>query len=97
MAKISVFDCIGKFLAIVGSVVLVVAFLPVINPTLLGKEHYRDGMTAHNYCGVVVAIIVLNASWYFNKKAQRLKKKVQLKDGVDTKMDTKRVKKGIVE
>jgi len=64
-------------LAIIGAVVLVLAFLPIINPGLLGREHYRDGMRAWNYLTAVIAVIVLSISWYFNKKAQRLRKDVQ--------------------
>jgi len=77
MRKASLFDWIGMFLAIIGAVILVITFLPVINPALLGREHYRDGMMSRNYFGILVATIVLGTSWYFNKKAQRLRRETQ--------------------
>ena len=58
-----------------GAVLLVVIWLPVINPAQYEMvSHQASPPLARYLVGMPVALLVLAGAWYFNRKARTLKR-----------------------
>jgi H+/Cl- antiporter ClcA len=74
MRKSVPFEIIAATLLMLGAVLLVVVWFPVINP---GKyemlSHQASAPLARYLVGTPVALLMLAGAWHFNRKARRLK------------------------
>jgi H+/Cl- antiporter ClcA len=69
------YEFVAAVLALVGAFALVALYMPVINPGLTKVETHQDGPPVSFYILFTpIPLLILLASWYFNRKAQRLKK-----------------------
>jgi heme/copper-type cytochrome/quinol oxidase subunit 2 len=62
-------------LAIVGAVLLAFTYCPVTNPIQLRIDDGLVTMPMRRYIiGTLVSLLILSVAWYFNHKAQKLKR-----------------------
>lgn len=75
MKRHQVYEALGMITALLGALLLVVAFFPILNPGRHRLETGHSGEPLGYYLiTVAIATLVLSAAWYFNRKAQRLKR-----------------------
>lgn len=75
MKKTLPYEIIAVVLAILGAFLLVGVYMPVINPGLTRVETHQELPSVGYYIvATPIPLAVLFASWYFNRKAQQLKR-----------------------
>jgi hypothetical protein len=85
MRKSLSYEIIAAVSAIFGAFLLVGIYMPLINPVQTKIETHQESPSVSYYIILTpIPLAVLSASWYFNRKAQRLKR-----DEKDEKPDQK--------
>lgn len=75
MKKSLPFEIGAVVLGLIGAVVLVGVYLPVINPAFFQSKFGRDAMPVSFYVmGTVVAVVILGIAIALNSVARRIKK-----------------------
>ena len=75
MRKSLPYEILATISAIVGAFLLIGLYMPLINPGLTKVETHRELPSVGYYILLTpIPLAVLSASWYFNRKAQRLKR-----------------------
>jgi uncharacterized membrane protein YidH (DUF202 family) len=75
MKKPLPYEIIATVLAIFGAFLLVGVYMPAINPGQTRVEMHQELPSVGYYIVVTpIPLAVLFASWYFNRKAQQLKR-----------------------
>jgi len=87
MQKSFPYEIVAVVLALLGAFLLVAVYYPVINPGQFKLDsHQEDAPLSRYILGTPISLLILSASWYFNRKAQRLKR--ESKDS-DTRRNSK--------
>jgi len=75
MKRYHLFEAVGILAALFGAFVLVAALSPLINP---GRHRLETGHSeepsSYYLLAIPIPILILSAAWYFNRKAQRLRR-----------------------
>jgi hypothetical protein len=75
----------GVLLMMLGAVLLVYVYLPLINPPLYRIDSQRDRIASQQktapigryICGTPASLVILRGAWHFNRRAQRVKQEEQ--------------------
>ena len=79
------YEIVAAVSAIVGAFLLVGLYMPIINPVQTRIETHQESPPVSFYILFTpIPLLILSASWYCNRKAQRLKR-----DEKDAKHDQK--------
>jgi hypothetical protein len=85
MKKSTLFEVLAATSAMVGALLLIYTYYPVINPFQYRIDNHRDTAPISRFLiGTPVSILLLSGAWSFNRKTQKLKK-----DEKDSKPDLK--------
>lgn len=75
MKKSFPYEMLAATLALFGAAFLVAVYFPLLNPGLFKIEsHNRDAPIAWYIFGTPIALLILCLSWFYNRKAQKLKR-----------------------
>src|SRR6266852_9870150 len=75
MRKSVPFEIVGAVSAMLGAVLLVFTYYPVINPIRYRIDNHHEPAPVSRYIlGTPVSLLILSGAWYFNRKAQKLKR-----------------------
>ncbi len=75
MKRHHLYEAIGMLMALFGAFALVAAFGPMINPGMHKVETGRSEEPLGYYVfSVSISVLILSAAWYFNRKAQQIKR-----------------------
>jgi hypothetical protein len=87
MKKPLPYEMLATVLAIFGALLLVGVYMPIINPGLTRVETHEELPSIGYYIvGTPIPLGMLLASWYFNRKAQSLKREEKPKDAKSGKL-----------
>jgi hypothetical protein len=85
MKKSIPYEILAMTSAMVGAVLLVFTYYPVINPIQYRIDNHRETAPVSRYIlGTPVSLLILSGAWYLNRKTQKLKR-----DEKDSKHDQK--------
>jgi glycerol uptake facilitator-like aquaporin len=85
MKKSIPYEIVAAVSAMLGAVLLVFVYYPVINPIRYRIDSHHETAPLSRYIlGTPVSLLILSGAWYFNRKAQRRKR-----DEKDVKHDQK--------
>lgn len=69
------YEILATVSAMVGAVLLVFTYYPIINPTQYRIDNHRETAPESRYVlGTPVAFLILSGAWYLNRKTQKLKR-----------------------
>jgi hypothetical protein len=69
------FEILAMTAAMIGAVLLVFTYYPIINPTQYGLDNNRETAPLGRYLfGTPVSLLILSGAWYFNRKTRKLKR-----------------------
>jgi hypothetical protein len=75
MRKSIPFEILAMTSAMVGAVLLVFTYYPIINPIQYSIDNHRETAPMSRYIrGTPVSFLILSGAWYFNRKTQKLKR-----------------------
>jgi hypothetical protein len=75
MKKSVPFEVLAATLMMVGVLLLIVVYYPSINPTQYKIDNHQEAAPMSRYIfGTPISFLILAGAWYFNRKAQKLKK-----------------------
>ncbi|MDB6067987.1 MAG: hypothetical protein JWR26_4195 [Pedosphaera sp.] len=75
MKKSIPYEIIAAVSAMLGAVLLVFVYYPIINPIQFGIDNHQGTAPLARYIlGTPVSLLILSGGWYFNRKAQKLKR-----------------------
>jgi H+/Cl- antiporter ClcA len=75
MRKSIPYEILSAISAIVGAFILVGIYYPLLNPVQYGIDSHEDSPSVWFYIiATPFPLVILAASWYFNRKAQRMKR-----------------------
>ena len=81
------YEILATVLALSGAFILAAVYYPVLNPIQFRLDTRQESAPLSRYIlGTPISLLVLWVSWYFNRKAQRLK---QEERGGNSKKDDK--------
>jgi hypothetical protein len=73
-------EILAAVTAMVGVVLLVFTYYPIINPIQYRIDNHRETAPVSRFIlGTPVSLLMLSGAWYFNRKTQKLKR--DQKDG----------------
>jgi hypothetical protein len=69
------YEIIAAVLAMIGAFILVTVYYPPLNPVQFKIDSHQSTPPVSHFIFVTpIPLLILSASWYFNCKAQRLKR-----------------------
>jgi hypothetical protein len=75
MRKSLPYEIIAAVSAVLGALILVVVYYPLLNPIQYEIDSHQDLPSVGYYIFMTpIPLAILSASWYFNRKAQQLKR-----------------------
>jgi glycerol uptake facilitator-like aquaporin len=75
MKKSIPYEILAMASAMVGAVLLVFTFYPVINPIQYRIDNDRETAPVSRYIfGAPVSFLIVSGAWYLNRKTQKLKR-----------------------
>jgi hypothetical protein len=75
MQKSIPYEILAMTSAMVGTVLLVCTYYPVINPIQYRIDNHSETAPMIRYIlGTPVSLLILSGAWYFNRKTQKLKR-----------------------
>ncbi|HWY74569.1 MAG TPA: hypothetical protein VN281_03075 [Verrucomicrobiae bacterium] len=75
MKKSLLYEILAAVTAMVGVVLLVFTDYPIINPIQYGIDNHRETAPVSRFIlGIPVSLVILSVAWYFNRRAQKLKR-----------------------
>ncbi|HEY5044164.1 MAG TPA: hypothetical protein VIK53_19510 [Verrucomicrobiae bacterium] len=75
MKKAILYEIIAAVLMTLGAVVLVCVYWTILDPILYRLDSHQWRTPVSRYViGTPISLLILSASWYFNRKAQKLKR-----------------------
>ena len=75
MRKSLPYEILAAISAIVGAFILVAVYYPLLNPVQFKIDSHQESPSVWHYIfATPIPLLILAASWYFNRKAQRMKR-----------------------
>jgi len=75
MRKSLPYEIIAAVSAVVGAFILVAIYYPLLNPVQFKIDSHQESPSVWYYIfATPFPLVILAASWYFNRKAQRMKR-----------------------
>jgi hypothetical protein len=75
MRKSIRYEILAATAAMIGVVLFVFTYYPIINPIQYGLDNDRESAPLGRYLlGTPISILILSGAWYFNRKTQKLKR-----------------------
>lgn len=75
MKKSAPYETVAAISAMLGAILLVFTYYPVINPIQYRLDNDKESASPSRYIfGTPASILILSGSWFFNLKARRLKR-----------------------
>ena len=75
MRKSIPYEIVAAVSAMLGAVLLVFTYYPVINPIQYRFDNHHELAAVSRYIlGTPFSLLILSGAWYFNRKAQGLKR-----------------------
>jgi ABC-type nickel/cobalt efflux system permease component RcnA len=78
MKKSGPYEFVAAVLAVLGALLLVAVYFPVLNPAQWSIDSQQEGAPLSRYLlGTTASMLVLSGAWYFNRKAAKLRREEQ--------------------
>ena len=75
MKKSMSYEVLATVSAMIGAVLLVFTYYPIINPIQYRIDNHRETAPMIRFLlGTPISLLILSVTWYFNRKAQTLKR-----------------------
>jgi uncharacterized membrane protein YedE/YeeE len=75
------YEIIAVVLAMIGAIILVSVYYPLLNPVQFKIDSHQDTPSVGYFIfATPIPLLILSASWYFNRKAQHIKREAAKTD-----------------